>query len=1114
MCVSSVASIRFAQGGLMATPNSEQLKAIEHTGGVLLKAGAGSGKTFVLKEHMIYLTKEWIKEYKSEPIGDFDQYIKSKFRKVVLMTFTKKAAGELEIRLFDEFQEIYNQAIESNEDINYWSKVLDGLSYLTVGTIHSFCFKLIKQGHFPNISAGQDILSEVEFKAQIEEIFAKWAQENVNNEIVSELLLKDYGNVLSALQEILMDPTLRLSWRESSSDSLVEQDLAEVTNDIIDMFSLKDFFEQSINMSLYEEFEGQKWYQFLQEFLANFSEPEQSYHGLVKLYHYFKGRDFKIPNKPSEKKVNLEMVEYYVNIKNMKDFLKANGEDLSLFVEAFDEYVSPWFRQLKELFDFVEAEYLESEGVTFSDLEYLVYQGVSKPDTAKAISEQYEYFIVDEFQDTSYIQFSILEKLIQGDFSRLFCVGDLKQAIYGFRGGELGVFLECEKKVPRVLSLLNNYRSTSNVINYNNYFFDELFQKGMSFTGRDQHTVPVDYQNVPETQEKLGAVYQLDVDLDFINSEEKIANKEIDYIEALAIFTRIKEDNQRTEKACVLYKRLKPSLIMIDLLIQNDLGFTSQVKVPYLEDPIMGIFYTLIEAKFNKSESSEEFILYAIQAYLSLLSGKSAYRVRREDIDLFNKNRAYFGLYHVYLDFLGKLKIKTSNYSNNLINIQTLINDSSDNDELLYLTLKGQSAMSYSLDFQYGKNPELINMMSAHASKGLQFQHVYLGGIYTNENIPRFTSMVGKYPLSFKWSKSIHDKKKFKTPFYLVEGHLRKQKEFSESKRLFYVANTRAEETLSYVNIHLGDRKFKKPQSGAWVNGIRSIERPDISQHLEIVDINISQLYSSAHLARLEFEKPLFHIDNIGIEQNLENSASYYLPELSVTRLASLADCPRKFYLKNIIKLGEEDISLLNFNEDTFESDEIDEEIVDLSSKNISSASRGSFIHEELSKVILSEFNYKPEGNTKDSKVLIQAVEKLREFSENYKFISEKMIKFELFNYMISGIPDLILSPNSNQEMFEIWDFKTGRYSEEKLKPYFFQLYTYAYAVYILNQSESTNSIKMVLYFVDENKLVEKIASRADVENYLTTSLERLNYPEQMNTDHCEYCQYQNLCQK
>ena len=87
------------------TPNAEQLKAINHDGGVLLKAGAGSGKTFVLVEHICHLTAIWISEFKKRQDSNFEEFLRKKFSEVVMMTFTKKAAGEMNIRLNDRFIE-------------------------------------------------------------------------------------------------------------------------------------------------------------------------------------------------------------------------------------------------------------------------------------------------------------------------------------------------------------------------------------------------------------------------------------------------------------------------------------------------------------------------------------------------------------------------------------------------------------------------------------------------------------------------------------------------------------------------------------------------------------------------------------------------------------------------------------------------------------------------------------------------------------------------------------------------------------------------------------------------------------------------------------------------
>jgi ATP-dependent exoDNAse (exonuclease V) beta subunit len=134
---------------LSRSPNPEQLLAINHTGGVLLKAGAGSGKTFVLVEHIYYLCGTWIEFFKKKSFGSFEDHIRLHFSQVVMMTFTKKAAGEMSIRLAEKFQQL---ALEESEDQSYWIIINDHLPLLLVTTIDGFCRKLITSGYFPHLS--------------------------------------------------------------------------------------------------------------------------------------------------------------------------------------------------------------------------------------------------------------------------------------------------------------------------------------------------------------------------------------------------------------------------------------------------------------------------------------------------------------------------------------------------------------------------------------------------------------------------------------------------------------------------------------------------------------------------------------------------------------------------------------------------------------------------------------------------------------------------------------------------------------------------------------------------------------------------------------------------
>ncbi len=92
----------------MSSPNHEQQPAIYHQGGVLLKAGAGSGKTYVLVEHAIHLTREWRSSWEKNPQGAFVDFIAEKFSSAVLMTFTRLAAGEILVRLTLLFQQQEN----------------------------------------------------------------------------------------------------------------------------------------------------------------------------------------------------------------------------------------------------------------------------------------------------------------------------------------------------------------------------------------------------------------------------------------------------------------------------------------------------------------------------------------------------------------------------------------------------------------------------------------------------------------------------------------------------------------------------------------------------------------------------------------------------------------------------------------------------------------------------------------------------------------------------------------------------------------------------------------------------------------------------------------------
>ncbi|MBX4187477.1 MAG: UvrD-helicase domain-containing protein, partial [Candidatus Doudnabacteria bacterium] len=87
------------------------------------------------------------------------------------------------------------------------------------------------------------------------------------------------------------------------------------------------------------------------------------------------------------------------------------------------------------------------------------------PEVLKKYQDAWKYILVDEYQDTNYVQY-IFTKLLAQAHKNIFVVGDDAQAIYGFRGANLQNILDFEKDYPdaRIIRLEQNYRSTSPIL--------------------------------------------------------------------------------------------------------------------------------------------------------------------------------------------------------------------------------------------------------------------------------------------------------------------------------------------------------------------------------------------------------------------------------------------------------------------------------------------------------------------------------------------------------------------------------------------------------------------------------------------------------------------------
>lgn len=1082
------------------SPNAEQLLAIEHEGGVLLRAGAGSGKTFVLVEHIVYLTRKWISEYKSKPSVSFEEFLRSKFSQVVMMTFTKKAAGEMSIRLTEKFEEI---SATTELDQEMWKVANEILPMLLVTTIDGFCKKLITMGYFPHLSTESDIIFSPQRTDQVRELVENWFEnhsKNVSNDLL-DIVVREKRALLSAFTNVFSDPGLRLAWKKFKLKEIHPDNLDKLIEASYKLNDLSSAISAVHSMDLPEEKERGAFEKIVATFQSS-GLPEITSVEKFKVYvNLFSGvsrldNRKKFPGSEAAKD----------GLASIRDWLKVWTSVITDYETHFDSKVLPWMNLCQELFNYIEERLDPNQGMTFGDIEYLVSLGLENAEDRTRIQKAFSYFIVDEFQDTSDIQFRIIQNLIGEDYSRLFCVGDAKQAIYGFRGGELSVFQDCAKLVPQVRTLANNYRSLPEVINFNNSLFRTILPLGQNFEGHDPFTVSPEDQNVPTevVPKEKGSIEIHSAELvRNLETEDKFKNEHINRLEALMIADAIKKERETTNNVCtVLYSKLTPSGELIRALMDRKIGFTAQFKIDLLDDPILGMFVCLLRRQFDSNtETKNKYPLFLFKSYFNILGLTE--EVTEKDLEDFDKNVHYWGMIEAFRKFIHKLHLTNENSDINLETIQTISDLFLQDPESIMKQLEGGDNDRLSLELRSGENSGMVQIMTAHASKGLEFDSVYLAGIYTNGRGMSDGSLFGDLPGSFNWYLDIVSREKQKSPLYIYENELAKYKDFSESKRLFYVACTRAKKKLIWVDFDLAQEAFSIPKN-SWILGLRNWTENSMSQEavteVKRTDFNSQELLSSQSLPQL----PLFFHDPVGIFPKGEGDSELLIAaELSVTRLNSLLDCPRKFYLSNILKVTEPKEQQKVF---------IEEEGDELATVIRSSSERGTYIHAQIAEGILRNFVVPRQSFGTDLQEPIQwALNLLKDLNNDFELIPEKQIKFRFFNFMISGIPDLVLIPRGKQKA-QIWDFKTGRITQENLNHYWLQLSTYAYALYELGQIENSSEIELILCFVDQKKTLKETVTLEKCKNDLYPVWRSQNEPWKVNLDHCSQCSYGSIC--
>ncbi|MFZ4828900.1 MAG: UvrD-helicase domain-containing protein, partial [Phototrophicaceae bacterium] len=193
------------------------------------------------------------------------------------------------------------------------------------------------------------------------------------------------------------------------------------------------------------------------------------------------------PRQPAKQNRELgEQLKQHLNqAKAYVETMLTQHAPLSPADEQEAKWLVLWEALIAEVQQVYRAVKQSRNVLDFNDLEHLTDQLLQNhPQVcARYVGREFKQFLVDEFQDTNYLQWRIIEKLThqaQGDLPSLFIVGDPKQSIYGFRGGDLQVFQQVRTQIKASsygaeIDLQDTFRLNAPLANTLNHLFPPIF---------------------------------------------------------------------------------------------------------------------------------------------------------------------------------------------------------------------------------------------------------------------------------------------------------------------------------------------------------------------------------------------------------------------------------------------------------------------------------------------------------------------------------------------------------------------------------------------------------------------------------------------------------------
>ncbi|WP_288437050.1 UvrD-helicase domain-containing protein [uncultured Chryseobacterium sp.] len=752
----------------------------------VINASAGSGKTYALVQRLLMICLRYPNQQQS-------------IRNILALTFTNKAANEMKERILSWLGNFSSKDYAENADLKNIRKafeeqglkitidelhhrskklldyVLHNYSTLNIGTIDRFNSRLVRSFSY-ELGLAKNFNLEIEAEPFLIEAVDKMLDQIGENETISNSFMDYVDYSLENNERINLNKNLYDSAKEFVKDIHYEHLKSNKSFDDANYENIKNALRKEIvlnkkqsaelaansielfksrNIDIEDFAQGKngiggfftKVIDFYQQKRAGFPFPTTQEESVVN--NYRKGASSKSKHKESE-------------IFEILDQLLDNRMKLILlFIETQKkEKVLSALLPLKvnkDIQDELQKIEEENDLVLLSKFNILINENLKNEPSAfiyEKVGSQFQHYFFDEFQDTSELQWQnfvpLRDHSVSTEYTSFTLVGDPKQSIYRFRGGESKLMLdiinkkEFSPKEADLLVLKDNWRSARNIVQFNNelyrYHAEGLLEEHKNIFGADAEQNPKSQMSgrvkvnlienltneefYQDTSEKMRKDIQECLDngfkfsditilcrgnFDIFSYSQKLGALKVQYKGEEVNIKTISDKGltlelSHTLKAVIEYLRweLNPKNKHCLIMMMYHLNTLGKIQMPD---------FTLHMKEILDIEGHEDILQFIKEKY---------------SLQLQQDNFPRFNLYNFIEYYINEFSVenKETDFLLNFLEMLFNFTQNAGASTKEFLKYWDEEASSYTI--QASENIDAVQIMTIHKSKGLEFPIVFI----------------------------------------------------------------------------------------------------------------------------------------------------------------------------------------------------------------------------------------------------------------------------------------------------------------------------------------------------------------------------------------------------